>query len=235
MSNTQGRDNNISSDEESNQSCISFNFTNNDDHHDISSCNEQHDNLSSTISGSKQTTVSPHDQSNGVIQHDEEQSNIFDGSHNVAPNNNNVLPDDSLLEMYDEITSILNSDQIGIDELSTQELLQIDLLKTLMRLKAPIKAYKEVLDWARRANETGFHFNADHPSREALLSKLQDRLNIQPLKPKEKLLLLPQSKRVVNMVYFDAKAVFASMLTCPILNQDHNYIFDEPGGTPFSR
>lgn len=232
MPKTQFRDNSRSSDEDSNQSCISFNFTNNDDHHDSSSCNEQDDNLSSTISGSKQTTVSPHDQANGIIQHDEEQSNILDGSHDVAPDNNtNVLPDDSLLEMYDEI---INSDQNGIDELSTQELLQIDLLKTLMRLKAPIKAYKEVLDWAQRANETGFHFNADHPSREALLSKLQDRLNIQPLKPKEKLLFLPQSKRVVNMVYFDAKAVFASMLTCPILNQDDNYIFDEPGGTPFS-
>ena len=99
MPKTQVRDNNRSSDEDSNQSCISFNFTNNDDHHDSSSCNEQDDNLSSTISGSKQTTVSPRDQSNGVIQHDEEQSNILDGSHNIAPNNKNVLPDDSLLEM----------------------------------------------------------------------------------------------------------------------------------------
>jgi hypothetical protein len=143
-------------------------------------------------------------------------------------------PDESLLKIYDEIQTKSNT-QINVEDMSTQEMFQIDLLKTLMRLKAPIKTYKEVLDWARRANESGFHFSTDHPSREKLISKLQDRLNITTLKPKEKHLLLPHSKKIVNMVYFDAKAVFASMLTCPVLNQDKNYLFngyDTPSTPP---
>ena len=37
----------------------------------------------------------------------------------------------------------------------------------------------------------------------------------------------------MNMVYFDASAVFASLLSCPVLNQDHKYM--SPNGmSPFA-
>ncbi|KAI2498528.1 hypothetical protein MHU86_15988 [Fragilaria crotonensis] len=45
--------------------------------------------------------------------------------------------------------------------------------------------------------------------------------------PKEKQLYLPYSKRIVSMVYFDASQVFASLLSCPLLNRDENYLFHE--------
>ena len=48
----------------------------------------------------------------------------------------------------------------------------------------------------------------------------------------QKLLKLPHSQKAVNMVYFEAKSVFASMLTCPMLNRDENFLFH--GSSPFS-
>ena len=51
--------------------------------------------------------------------------------------------------------------------------------------------------------------------------------------PKEKELFLPYSRRIVTMVYFDAREVFASLLSCPMLNRDENYLFDSPEKNPF--
>ena len=45
--------------------------------------------------------------------------------------------------------------------------------------------------------------------------------------PKEKLLYLPYSKRTVSMIYFDASQVFASLLSCPLLNCDENFLVHE--------
>ncbi len=35
------------------------------------------------------------------------------------------------------------------------------------------------------------------------------------------------------MIYFDAREVFASLLSCPLLNCDENYLFDLPEKDPF--
>ncbi len=35
------------------------------------------------------------------------------------------------------------------------------------------------------------------------------------------------------MIYFDAREVFASLLSCPILNHDENFMFDSPAKDPF--
>ena len=50
-----------------------------------------------------------------------------------------------------------------------------------------------------------------------------------------KQLYLPYSQRMVSVVYFDASGVFASLLSCPTLNQDENYLFEnakDPFVTP---
>jgi hypothetical protein len=52
------------------------------------------------------------------------------------------------------------------------------------------------------------------------------------LNPKEKLLHLAHSKNTVNVVYLDAKPVFASILTCPISKHAKHFLFH--GNSPFS-
>jgi hypothetical protein len=52
--------------------------------------------------------------------------------------------------------------------------------------------------------------------------------------PQEKKLYLPYSQRAVSIVYFDARAVLASHLSCPMLNKDEHYHFDKQRD-PFAR
>ena len=47
--------------------------------------------------------------------------------------------------------------------------------------------------------------------------------------PKEKQLYLQYSKRTVSMIYFDASQVFASLLSCPLLNRDEIFCFMSTG------
>ncbi len=58
---------------------------------------------------------------------------------------------------------------------------------------------------------------------------------MQGLVPQESFLYLPYSKRTVSMIYFDARKVFASLLSCPTINQDKNYSFHaRRDGAPFA-
>ena len=83
------------------------------------------------------------------------------------------------------------------------------------------------MGWAQRAHHDGFKFGGNQPSRKTIMKKLFERHNLMGLQPKVKKLLLPYSQKVVEMIYFDAEAVFQSLLSCPILNHESNVLLNE--------
>jgi hypothetical protein len=92
-------------------------------------------------------------------------------------------------------------------------------------LNAPLTAFSQILKWAAQANDSAHVFRVDsQPFRKNVVQKLFCRYNMKGLLPKEKLLY---SKRTVSMIYFDASQVFASLLSCPLLNRDENFLFHE--------
>jgi hypothetical protein len=108
------------------------------------------------------------------------------------------------------------------------------LLNLLKDLKAPLSAFQHILKWAAKANDNGHIFQGScQPSRETVTSMLFDRYNMNGLVPKEQKLYLPYSKRIVTMVYFDARQVFSSLLSCRSLNKDEHYMFHDQGD-PFA-
>ena len=115
----------------------------------------------------------------------------------------------------------------GVDRYTVDEVLQIDLIRTLRTLKVPLKTYDAVMGWAQRAHRDGFKFGGNQPSRKTIMKKLFERHNLMGLQPKVKKLLLPYSQKVVEMIYFDAEAVFQSLLSCPILNHESNVLLNE--------
>lgn len=122
---------------------------------------------------------------------------------------------------------------------SLEEEVQVDLLRTLQRLKCPMIAYDEVMKWAVRSCSRGHTFH-DLPisSRKTVVDKLRDRVDYEGLSPIVKHLYLPYSNCTVDVVYFNAHAVFNSFLSCPDLNRDENYIFhdpEKPDVDPFAR
>jgi hypothetical protein len=73
----------------------------------------------------------------------------------------------------------------------------------------PLRAFSLILNWAAKAYERGHIFKMNcQPSREKVVQTLYCRYNMRGLTPKEKLLYLPYSRRVVLMIYFDARQVF---------------------------
>jgi hypothetical protein len=101
--------------------------------------------------------------------------------------------------------------------------------KALLHLLKELKAFSGVLNWAAKANGQGhiFHPNCQ-PSHCRVVHNLYCRYNMKGLIPKEKLFYLLYSRRIVPMIYFNARNVCASLLSCPLLNRDKNYLFDLP-------
>ena len=142
-------------------------------------------------------------------------------------------PDRHLLDLYQEMQD-LQSNLLGLDRFSVEEKVHIELLNILKELRTPLRAFSLILNWAAKAYERGHIFKMNcQPSREKVVQKLYCRYNMRGLTPKEKLLYLPYSRRVVPMIYFDARQIFASLLSCPLLNRDENYLFDSPAKDPF--
>ena len=143
------------------------------------------------------------------------------------------IPDGIILDLYEEMQE-LRSNPLGLDRFSVEEKVHIELLHLLKELNAPLKAFSGILNWAAKANSQGHIFNPEcQPSRRRVIHTLYCRYNMKGLVPKEKLFYLPYSRRIVLMIYFDAREVFASLLSSPLLNHDEDYLFDSPEKDPF--
>ena len=143
-------------------------------------------------------------------------------------------PDEGVLELYEELLRLQSNPLSSLAKFSCEEKVHIELLQLLKDLKAPLSAFKHILNWAAKANENGHQFQTScQPSRETVTKMLFSRYNMHGLVPKEKKLYLPYSKRIVTMVYFDARQVFASLLSCRSLNKDECFMFHEQGD-PFA-
>ena len=105
----------------------------------------------------------------------------------------------------------------------------IRLLHTLKRKRAPLNAYKEVLEW--HLKETN-HLQPDESLKDSdkyflrntIMKQLLKRYNMEAMLPKLKQLTLPHSKAVVSIPYRDAKDCIVSLLTDPRV-EDHHYLF----------
>ena len=86
--------------------------------------------------------------------------------------------DETLLAAYEQTTIASNDNGLSLSLFSREEQVQIDLLQTLNKLGAPMKAYEEVMRWATRSVQQGQYFR-DTPltSRKTLLSKLSALLS----------------------------------------------------------
>ena len=136
-------------------------------------------------------------------------------------------PNKCVMKLYEELLES-RANPFGLDRFTREEKVHIELLHLLQVLNAPLIAFNHVLKWAAQANDSGHVFQVEcQPSRNNVIQKLYCRYNMKGLIPKEKLLYLSYTKRTVSMIYFDASQVFASLLSCPFLNCDENFLFHE--------
>jgi hypothetical protein len=174
-------------------------------------------------------------------QHRVDDVDVFGEVENVTPQplpaaidpvvNVMTEPHKGVLELYEEFLRLESIPCSSLAKFSCEEKVHIELLPLLKDLMVPLSAFQCILNLAAKANGSGHVFQVHcQPSRETVTKMLFDRYDMNVLVPKEQKLYLPNSKRIVNMVYFDARQVFASLLLCRSLNKDECFIFNEMGG-----
>ena len=143
-------------------------------------------------------------------------------------------PDETLLLFQKELDLQLANKTGRVRRYTVQEEVLVDLLQVLKKMKAPLKAYTEILKWTKRSFKKKFEFSKSHPSRRKMISLLYMKHHMESLAPREVLFKLPQRKQTVNIVIFDARAAFSNLLSSPIANKDENFNFhrDNPFEPP---
>ncbi len=108
--------------------------------------------------------------------------------------------------------------------------MQLELLHILKSHRLPLNTFAPTLKFAVKLNSLGISLSDAPKRRRTNIAKLfrHYMYNIEALAPQQKACLLPIAQTSVNVVYFNARAVFASLLSCLNLNQDHKYMFRDP-------
>lgn len=149
----------------------------------------------------------------------------FSVAENEADNSSKSA-DRTILESFEKRSKASKAFDVAV--FSNEERVLIDLLHTLKILNTPMKAYGEILKWAVRSASSGYEFQeGPQTSRKYIISKMQSRLNQDDFSPKTHQLYLPFTKGTIEVIYFDIKEVLKSLLTCPGINKDENYIFHD--------
>ena len=111
-------------------------------------------------------------------------------------------------------------------------------LMQVLKKKAPLSAYEDVLEWhlkesgALHRHETLGALEA-YPRRQTLISTLIPRYNLKGLETTMKKVRLPSSKAVVSVPCRDAGACIVSLLTDPRIKDDDYFFFhDDPLAPP---
>jgi hypothetical protein len=112
---------------------------------------------------------------------------------------------------------------------------EVELLSILKRAKAPLYVYNEIMQWAH-FSRTSYESSFREPPhcREKVLKGLYSRYDLHGIKPKEVLLVLPESGTKAKVVVHDMKQAIYSMLSDPQLMADENLLFhgDDPTVPP---
>jgi hypothetical protein len=137
------------------------------------------------------------------------------------------IPESSMLASYESHINSLDDKGLNLSLFSCQEKVELDLLQTLSKIGAPMKAYEAIMQWTIRSVRSGYVFrDSAITSRKTVLSRVTKRLNREGLKPIWDTLYLPYSNVTIKIAYFQASAIFTDLLSCGHLNVDANYIFD---------
>jgi hypothetical protein len=140
--------------------------------------------------------------------------------------NSSISADRTILDSFEKRCKASKAFDVAL--FSIEERVLVDLLHTLKKLNTPMIAYGEILKWAVRSASSGYEFReGPQTSRKHIISKMQLRLNQDDFSPKTHQLYLPFSKGTIQVIYFDIKEVLKSLLTCPAINKDKNYIFHD--------
>ncbi len=107
-------------------------------------------------------------------------------------------------------------------------------LMDVLRRKAPLHAYKDVMEWhlkecGKLQQHEKMGDQQEYQSRKTLMQYLLTRYNLHNMRPKMRTIRLPSSKAVVQVPYREAADCIVSLLTDPRFDdQDFLFFHDDP-------
>ena len=137
-------------------------------------------------------------------------------------------PHTGIRDQYKEYARAKAGNTVGFTD---EEAACIRLMDVLRKRKAPLNAYKEVMEWhLKEKGDIKQHESVKdsetYISRKTMLKKLRDRYNYKNKFPRKKKVKLPVSKSILHLTVHDAAAVIQGLLTDPRL-EDAEFLFHD--------
>lgn len=112
--------------------------------------------------------------------------------------------------------------------------IQLELLKILEDISAPLKTYEKIMDWATNAFNAGYKFPCRRLSRSKMIEKLSDIFCLKKTAPMSSTIRL-HSGDPCKVSYFDFEQMCYSLLSDESLMTDSNMSFGNNNPAPFQK
>lgn len=105
---------------------------------------------------------------------------------------------------------------------------EINLLKIINDIGAPLYAYELIMKWARECYMSKYTFDSKHQTYDQAINYLENHLHFKICRPTIEPVRLCLDKAQANVVVFDVKKMLASLFDDPQLNKYKNLVVSSP-------
>jgi len=148
------------------------------------------------------------------------------------------IDDDNIL-INDSDTSHNDNDSIVSDNSGTDVITntfhhsnnianEIDLLKLIIDMGAPLYAYERIMKWAKESYMSKYTFDSKHKTYQQTINYLENQLQFNICRPIKIPVKLSQDQFLIDVVVFDIKKMLASLFDDPTINQKENLVISSP-------
>ncbi len=166
-----------------------------------------------------------------IVEQEEQLSEAEDEDEQGVAKQGSQLNQDGIDALNDCFQGIFVSHQNHLKKpqvaMNEEEKAAVRLLKILKQAKAPLYVYDKIVKWATKAAVNGVFSNVaikKLPTKK-ILEATAFRYNMEGLVPITTAVHLPNANASVNVTTFDAKAVFLSLLSDPVIFNEDNLLF----------
>ncbi len=144
--------------------------------------------------------------------------------------------EDSSSESEEELPAVVEPTFIrpNVDAFTAEQFVETELLKLCMDVSAPFSFYKQILEWAQRAKESGYTFVPQYKTRRSLTRHLTKWLRLEHFVPKQQAVILPGDGLEIDVTIFNFTDGLTTLLNHPELTGDITKLDVDPDN-PFGR
>ena len=148
----------------------------------------------------------------------------FTGPDNTTNIENPLIDDYENFGMFDDEDNYLMNPDTAV--FTNARRVEIILMKLLTELEAPLWAFKEIMDWACDAIQTGYKFIPEQKTYQSQIVILEKWVGMEHMRPINVNIALPGARPddTISVTTFNFLSQFHSLLSDPLLNVEENLV-----------